>query len=190
MSRSPRRAKSCWPGCCAEAGAAQPARFHEPHEEGVELVVLVIARLPEPRHGVGSEAAEHLEPPPEDGDPFDREVFGSDGDESGAREQRLITFDALERDRGHPLVEPSPLAVAQARGGYPVAERDTPAREEDAPTLGQGLGLVRDMEQALLAHHGGEGTRPEGQYLRIAAHHAHEAVALHRSRAERAARPP
>src|SRR2546428_13539565 len=73
-SRTRMPSRDSWTGCCAEARASKLARLHQPDEERVELVVLVIAPRPEPRHRLGAEASEHLEPLPENASPLLREI--------------------------------------------------------------------------------------------------------------------
>src|SRR5712692_9779230 len=175
-SRTRMPSRDSWTGCCAEARASKLARLHEPDEERVELVVLVIAPCPEPRHRLGAEASEHLEPLPENASPLLREVFREDGREAGARQEPAVALEALDGHRGHPLFQSPPLIHRQQRGGHPVAEGETSPRHEHAGALDEDPRLVGDVEKSFLAHHGGEGRAREGKGLGIGADHTHEAA--------------
>src|SRR6185295_15485478 len=100
-------------GSRAETRAAQLARLHQTHEETVELAVLLVARLAQPRHRIGAQAAIHGEALAQDADPLAGEILGLDPGEAGARQQRAIPRDALDIHRRHPDGEPPPLAVVE-----------------------------------------------------------------------------
>src|SRR5882672_6394224 len=154
-TRTPSR--DSWTGSCAEARAPELARLDETHEERVELVVLLVASRPEPGHGLGTEAPEHLEPAPENTHPLLGEVLGEDAREAGAREERAVAVLALDAHRGHPLLQPTPLVEGQARGGDPIAEGQASPRSEHTGALIEDACLVGNVQQPFLADHGREG---------------------------------
>src|SRR5262249_20603795 len=148
--------RNSWTGCSAEPRAPELARLHQPHEERVELIVLVVARRPEAGHRLVAEAAVHAPALAQDRDPRPREVLGLDADEARPPEQAAVGVDAEQAHRGHPLGEAAALAVAEPAQGHPVGEGDAATGGEDARALGQRPSLVGNVEQTLLADHRGE----------------------------------
>ena len=120
--------------------------------------------------------------------PLAAQVLGLDAVEAGAGQALPVPRDALDRHRGHPLVEAPALAVVQARGGDPVAEGHAPARRQHARALGERAALVRHVQETLLAHHGVERAGRAGERLGVAAHHADDRVEPHETREAKVAR--
>src|SRR5207253_2792197 len=110
-----------------EAAAAELTGVDQSDEERIEGVVLPVARLAEAAHGVLAQRTIHDEALLQDVAPLVGEILGLDRVEARASEQPAIARERLQRDGGHPVVEPRALEIAQARVRDPVAEGEAAA---------------------------------------------------------------
>jgi len=106
--------------------------------------------------------------------PLRGEILRLDPREPGPRQQLAVSVDALERDRGHPLLEAAALVVLEARPRDPVAEGQARPELEDPRAFPEDLRLVRDVQEAFLADRGIERARPEGEDLRVGPQETHQ----------------